>query len=490
MKKFFVLFALFCTVFLISCGGGSSKPESGGDSVSNFGKLGSECYPNKTCDEGLLCDKERNICVEDPENPINDSDKTDSGNPEKPDSDSDNADSIPDDGNTQSDDGDTVPDGSDTTPDGGDSQPDSDTTPDDGDSAPDSDNSGTSDNPANLPECSPTSATPCIDSEVLDADSEKAYLIWSGKSPERLRWIDAVDYCNNLTEGGFNDWYLPTLAALETLLRCELTTGLGTSYFYCAAAKPNGENSKFGDITFFWSSTKGYGVDFYNGKIPESKNVDENFDVRCVRKEIKSRQTNCTEPPENTQWNSVSKITQTFYWGSTLTMVTGPYMGQVYSWGTLSWLPSPVSVLSENPSTTECRFKCNEGFFGSACNLTCDEFKARDNVLCKSDCSTCGCKPGYVWLENASYYVETGGDPDYHCVACTDLGESIVDQIIRSNNYCPGGDDLKGAVDYYDQLEKCPRYTYTTTLLDDCWCTYGETIPKEECFPPSTWKNQ
>ena len=412
MKKICIVFALFCTVFLISCGGGSSKPENGGDSVTNFGKLGGECYPNKTCDEGLRCDTDSNICVEDPENPINDSDKTDSGNPEKPDSDSDNSDSIPDDGDTQSD-------GGDTTPDGGDSQPDTDTTPDDGDSAPDSDNTGTTnDNPANLPECSPTSATPCIDSEALDADSEKAYLIWSGKSPERLRWIDAISYCQKLDEGGFNDWQLPTFAALKTLLRSGTYCELGGSS-YC---------SKFGDIVSFWTATQGYCIDFYNRGQLTSKNVDENFDVRCVRKEITSRQVNCPELPENTQWNSVSEITQTWNWAS------------------LSWTPSRVSALSEEPSTTECRFKCNEGLFGSACNLTCEEFQARDNRLCKSDCSTCGCKAGYVWVD---YSLDPWAqidhpDKDFNnkCVACVEL-TNLASTLREVTAYCPGGDDLE-----------------------------------------------
>lgn len=72
MKKVFVVFALLSAMFLmISCGSSSS---SGSTSVSNFGKLGKECYPNKTCDGSLLCDEESNICVEDPENPLNDYD--------------------------------------------------------------------------------------------------------------------------------------------------------------------------------------------------------------------------------------------------------------------------------------------------------------------------------------------------------------------------------------------------------------------------------
>ena len=67
MKKIFAVFALFAAlVFVVSCGGDSVKRVIGDkDSISNFGKLGGECYPNKTCDKGLICDKENNVCVED-----------------------------------------------------------------------------------------------------------------------------------------------------------------------------------------------------------------------------------------------------------------------------------------------------------------------------------------------------------------------------------------------------------------------------------------
>jgi len=456
MKKILLVFALLCTALLISCG--SSKNDN--NAVSNFGKLGQECYPNKTCDEGFLCDTVNNVCIEDPENPINDSDKTDSGSTEKPDSDSDNGDSSHDNGDTQSDNTDTANDS--------------------GDSAPDSDNSDTAnDNPANLPECSPTSATPCIDSEVLDADSEKAYLIWSGKSPERLRWVDAVEYCSNLNEGGFNDWQFPTLAALQTLLRSGTYCELGD---HC---------SKFGDIAFFWSSEKGYGVDFYTGKIPASKNVDESFDVRCLIKEITSRHTNCIGLPENAQWNSVSEINQTWTWGSPLTSTGNSWMTE-YSWGSLSWAPSKKSAFSffDEPSATECRFKCNEGHSGSACNFTCAEYTAHyDSVLCNSDCSICrGCKPGYFWDDYASYYVDTGGDPDYHCVPCVNGTISFVDYLRNGNYYCPGGDDLKGK-NIMDQIEKCPQYTHVNDSFDDCVCPYGvPPQPKEDCHPSSTRK--
>ena len=132
---------------------------------------------------------------------------------------------------------DTAPDGGDTTPDNGDSQPDGDA--DSGDSASDSDPSEpVNENPDNLPECSPTSATPCIDSETG--------LIWSGKSAEKMHWTDAIDYCKNINEGGYSDWRLPSIAVLETLVKQCGSSGYS-----------NGECSKFGDIVFLWAANSG-----------------------------------------------------------------------------------------------------------------------------------------------------------------------------------------------------------------------------------------
>ena len=107
MKKFFVIFALFCAVFLISCGSDpedetaeqpagtsdtdkdtetDSESESSDNSLPDIydsdetlpdndsdaadpkkkrGELYGECYPNKTCNEGLVCDTENNICIKD-----------------------------------------------------------------------------------------------------------------------------------------------------------------------------------------------------------------------------------------------------------------------------------------------------------------------------------------------------------------------------------------------------------------------------------------
>lgn len=74
MKRIFVIFVLFSAIFMISCGGSSASDVKGRESVADKGKLGEECYPNETCDEGLKCDTENNICVEENTNHSDDSD--------------------------------------------------------------------------------------------------------------------------------------------------------------------------------------------------------------------------------------------------------------------------------------------------------------------------------------------------------------------------------------------------------------------------------
>lgn len=301
MKKIFVCFALFAALIFATGCGSSSKNNNQNDN--------SDTGDTVTDDDG-------------------DSGDSDSADTDPSDSGHEDSDITPE----QPDNGDTTPDNGDTTPDNGDSMPDSDN--DSSDSAPDSDETApVNENPDNLPECSPTSATPCIDSATG--------LIWSGKAPERIRWIDAVDYCKNLNEGGYSDWRLPSLAVLRTLVKeCE------------SNGYSDGECSKFGDIVFFWSSSsQGQGVFFYNGTT-QSKSVDENFDARCVRREgPETRQIICTGLPENAEWNTVSEITQTWDWNK------GTWDEEQM------WTPSSSGSYNKESSMTECRFKCEENYF-------------------------------------------------------------------------------------------------------------------------------
>ena len=161
-----------------------------------------------------------------------------------------------------------------------------------------------------LPECSSTSSTPCRDSS--------SGLIWSARASSTMTWNNAGTYCNNLTEGGYSDWHLPTIDELKTLLianrvtsNCQVSetngclssscwscstctqTGTqsssGTSCSDWGTSYSDGRYSKFGETGGFWSSSTrsdgtdvawyvnfDYGYVFYSGKT-------SNDDVRCVR---------------------------------------------------------------------------------------------------------------------------------------------------------------------------------------------------------------
>ena len=104
MKNLFAFLAVLAAFFLVaSCddglksknpddknnsGSAESNDSGNGDagetpSERNQGELYGECYPNKTCNEGLICDEVNSICIKDPA-AANEDDKTDtvSGNDE------------------------------------------------------------------------------------------------------------------------------------------------------------------------------------------------------------------------------------------------------------------------------------------------------------------------------------------------------------------------------------------------------------------------
>ncbi|MBQ3367479.1 DUF1566 domain-containing protein [bacterium] len=162
-----------------------------------------------------------------------------------------------------------------------------------------------------FPECSSTSSTPCRDSS--------SGLIWSARASSTMTWSNAGTYCNNLTEGGYSDWHLPTIDELKTLLianrvtsNCQVseTNGcLSSSCWSCStctqtgtqsssgtgcsswgSSYSDGRYSKLGDgAVYLWSSsTKSDGtdsawlVDFLIGNVYDNAKSYSLY-VRCVR---------------------------------------------------------------------------------------------------------------------------------------------------------------------------------------------------------------
>lgn len=80
------------------------------------------------------------------------------------------------------------------------------------------------------------------DGTVIDT---KTHLMWQrctapstelncgGVSPSRYIWDDALAYCNGLTLGGYNDWRVPNVKSLQTLVDVSKSTSptTNTSYF-------------------------------------------------------------------------------------------------------------------------------------------------------------------------------------------------------------------------------------------------------------------
>lgn len=144
-------------------------------------------------------DDSDDIDISDTDTLENDNDSTDSEN------DSDDTD-ISD---TEISDNDDDTDTTDPDTDSGDSDTDS------GDSQPDDDGDTAAPEPA-FPQCGPSSTTPCKDSANK--------LIWSASNGKNAKWADAKTHCDNLTDGGFKDWRMPTISELRTLVRnCQKT---------------------------------------------------------------------------------------------------------------------------------------------------------------------------------------------------------------------------------------------------------------------------
>ena len=138
-------------------------------------------------------------------------------------------------------------------------------------------------------------------------------LIWSDWA-ERMPWSEAVNYCKNLSEGGFDDWRLPNIDELRTLIKDRRTVAGGAckvsersgclskscwSWETCAeacdhnwdkcTAYDDGRYSKFGDTgSYYWSSSvrsdnsnNAWGVSFNYGLVYNGNKY--NYYVRCVR---------------------------------------------------------------------------------------------------------------------------------------------------------------------------------------------------------------
>ena len=132
-------------------------------------------------------------------------------------------------------------------------------------------------------------------------------LYWSKRSRDKMTFNAAVEYCQNLSEGGYSDWRLPTISELRTTIKncsgsqsggsCRVSDNcLGSNCWsdscFCDYKENNGGYySKLGDDdkVGLWSSSVHSGnpynrwyVLFLDGLVGRY-GVAYNLYVRCVR---------------------------------------------------------------------------------------------------------------------------------------------------------------------------------------------------------------
>ena len=154
-----------------------------------------------------------------------------------------------------------------------------------------------------FPECSSESPTPCKDSS--------SGFVWSSKSDQKRYWLEAISYCEELSEGGSSDWTLPTIDELMTLVQncpnigpdsgCKLSEKNGflseNDAATCSCSGSGVVYSKFGETGAFWSSSifvfdfsttlHPWGFLFMDdGVLPYNGISDSNaYNVRCIMKQ-------------------------------------------------------------------------------------------------------------------------------------------------------------------------------------------------------------
>lgn len=118
------------------------------------------------------------------------------------------------------------------------------------------------------------------DFTVLDKKTGLLWQVISTKDSQKLYWFNAENYCDNLIHASRNNWYLPTIEELKTLLsvkKSHINGYINPEYF------PH-------NLPYtYWSSTEGYGhsgwyVDFDAGGDSAYNDKKKRY-ARCVIKE-------------------------------------------------------------------------------------------------------------------------------------------------------------------------------------------------------------
>ena len=112
---------------------------------------------------------------------------------------------------------------------------------------------------------------------VLDT---KTNLMWQDNNDTKTikkNWSDAIDYCENLTLGGYSDWYLPNINELRSLAdRSRYNPAIDPAF-------KNVVSYGYWSSTTFMSHTSAAWYVYFNGGTDNWNGKSYTVYVRCVR---------------------------------------------------------------------------------------------------------------------------------------------------------------------------------------------------------------
>jgi hypothetical protein len=107
----------------------------------------------------------------------------------------------------------------------------------------------------------------------------KTGLMWQQSSDGgRRTWVEALTYCNDLPLGGYDDWRLPNIRELESLVDDSRFNPSIAGNFQSQAEYYWSSTTCAFDFSYAWPITFSYGLTYYTGGLKTSL-----LNVRCVR---------------------------------------------------------------------------------------------------------------------------------------------------------------------------------------------------------------
>ena len=113
---------------------------------------------------------------------------------------------------------------------------------------------------------------------VLDTTTNLTWEDRGETSSSTYTWVDAIDYCKNLTHGGLNDWRLPNINELETIIDDKKYNPAIKDIFVNTASFNYWSSTTYaGNASYAWYVYFSYGSTYYYNNKTSSRYV------RCVR---------------------------------------------------------------------------------------------------------------------------------------------------------------------------------------------------------------